>query len=44
MEYRKERRGLLQYFVDDVWVFQFGFVRDLAKWNESGKGEVPIYW
>ena len=45
---KEKRRGLLQNFVDDVYVFQsrwcFGFVRDLAKWNESGKGEMPIYW
>ena len=45
---KEKRRGLLQNFVDDVYVFQsrwfFGFVYDLAKWNESGKGEVPIYW
>ena len=45
---KEKRPGLLQNFVDDVWVFQsrwcFGFVCDLAKWNESGKGEVPIYW
>ena len=45
---KEKRRGLLQNFVDDVYVFQsrwcFGFVCDLAKWNESGKGEVPIYW
>ena len=45
---KEKRRGLLQNFVDDVWVFQsrwcFGFVCDLAKWNGSGKGEVPIYW
>ena len=45
---REKRRGLLQNFVDDVWVFQsrwcFGFVCDLAKWNESGKDEVPIYY
>ena len=45
---KEKRRGLLQNCVDDVWVFQsrwcFGFVCDLAKWNESGKGEMPIYW
>ena len=45
---KEKRRGLLQNFVDNVWVFQsrwcFGFIYDLAKWNESGKGEVPIYW
>ena len=45
---KEKRRGLLQSFVDDVYVFQsrwcFGFVCDLAKWNWSGKGEVPIYW
>ena len=45
---KEKRRGLLQNFVDDVYVFQsrwcFGFVCDLAKWNGSGKGEVPIYW
>ena len=45
---KEKRRGLLQNFVDNVWVFQsrwcFGFMRDLAKWNGSGKGEVPIYW
>ena len=45
---KEKRRGLLQNFVDNVWVFQsqwcFGFVCDLAKWNGSGKGEVPIYW
>ena len=45
---KEKRRGLLQNFVDDVWVFQsrwcFGFVCDLVKWNGSGKGEVPIYW
>ena len=44
----KEKSGLLQNFVDDVYVFQsrwcFGFVCDFAKWNGSGKGEVPIYW
>ena len=45
---KEKRRGLLQNFVDDVWVFQsrwcFGFVCDLVKWNGSGKDEVPIYW
>ena len=45
---KEKRRGLLQNFVDDVYVFQsrwcFGFVCDLAKWNESRKGQVPIYW
>ena len=45
---KEKRRGLLQNFVDDVYVFQsrwcFGFVCDLAKWNGSGKGEMPIYW
>ena len=47
-EIKEKRRGLLQNFVDDVYVFQsgwcFGFVCDLAKWNEFGKVEVPIYW
>ena len=41
---KEKRRGLLQNFVDDVYVFQsrwcFGFVCDLAMWNASGKGEV----
>ena len=45
---KEKRRGLLKCFGDDVWVFQsrwcFGFVCNLAKRNESGKGEVPIYW
>ena len=45
---KEKRRGLLQNFVDNIWVFQsrwcFGFVCDLEKWNGSGKGEVPIYW
>ena len=45
---KEKRRGLLQNLVDDVYVFQsrwcFGFVCDLAKWNEPGKGDVPIYW
>ena len=45
---KEKRRGLIQYFVDDVWVFQWrwclGFARDFAKWNESEKCEVPIYW
>ena len=45
---KEKRRGLLQNFVDNVWVFQsrwcFGFVWDLEKWNVSGKGVVPICW
>ena len=45
---KEKRCGLLQNFVDDVWVFQsrwcFGFVCDLAKWMGIGKGEMPIYW
>ena len=44
---KEKRRGLLQNFVDNIWVFQsqwgFGFVCDSAKWNGSGKGELPIY-
>ena len=48
--WNKRKKGVayskILWIMSDVFQSRwcFGFVCDLAKWNESGKGEVPIYW